>query len=507
MIRHSILHETAILAPAPILSAIVGPAKPSGAFARVLAGTTSGQTTATAAMGLSRRSSHATGPIVTSASLMPRPNAPEAARKLPEETSATESPQTIEACPDLLQIAPLEVRLPLPAPLTVADNAPSPTPSMAAAPLSQADQKHCAAAFDTAQSDGAAPVRQEPAVEPGSLQTQAAVATTGAPCLAPPTGDEPALPSAVTPHPQASPSPAPPVVPSQAKSPSKDHGATRPETNGQSGTISCSLEFQGAATSDPVQHPPSATVPRDQQGNPPLQQPSAPVARPTEAAATAQAQGAGADSFSGTRERQDQDALPDSPGAAVILLAEASGSEAYLAVVQPQREHASPLFQNLAAITGLSAEVPPPAESTTSNIPGTGMRALPVATSVPALISLSAVDPSAPVEVMLAPEELGRLSMTMVVEGERMHVTLSCERPETADLMRRHADQLVQEFREAGYSGATLSFGRWGGGGAASQGFAGWSTANDSDGPIPESQPQPLHRPMPIGDNGLDIRL
>lgn len=97
--------------------------------------------------------------------------------------------------------------------------------------------------------------------------------------------------------------------------------------------------------------------------------------------------------------------------------------------------------------------------------------------------------------------------MTMVVEGERMHVTLSCERPETADLMRRHADQLVQEFREAGYSGATLSFGRWGGGGAESQGFAGWSTANDSDSPPSESPPQPLHRPTQIGDSGLDIRL
>jgi hypothetical protein len=66
------------------------------------------------------------------------------------------------------------------------------------------------------------------------------------------------------------------------------------------------------------------------------------------------------------------------------------------------------------------------------------------------------------VEVILSPDELGRVQLNFRVEGDGMRVFVTAERPETLDLLRRHSDQLSLELRQAGYSGASLSFGQWG---------------------------------------------
>lgn len=65
------------------------------------------------------------------------------------------------------------------------------------------------------------------------------------------------------------------------------------------------------------------------------------------------------------------------------------------------------------------------------------------------------------VEVVLHPEELGSVKFQIQPQGESVRVVLTVERPETLEFLRRHADHLVQEFRQAGFSGATLSFGSW----------------------------------------------
>ncbi|MEH7828645.1 flagellar hook-length control protein FliK [Gemmobacter denitrificans] len=63
-------------------------------------------------------------------------------------------------------------------------------------------------------------------------------------------------------------------------------------------------------------------------------------------------------------------------------------------------------------------------------------------------------------DLVLAPEELGRVRLTMIAEGDVMRVHLVADRPETLDLMRRHADQLANEFRSAGYRDAEMTFGQ-----------------------------------------------
>lgn len=66
--------------------------------------------------------------------------------------------------------------------------------------------------------------------------------------------------------------------------------------------------------------------------------------------------------------------------------------------------------------------------------------------------------PSGPVEVSLNPEELGRVKMVLTAGDGAITVSLSVERPETADLMRRNLANLGAEFRDLGYSDVRFSF-------------------------------------------------
>ncbi|GAB1361056.1 hypothetical protein MASR1M32_02920 [Rhodobacter sp.] len=66
-------------------------------------------------------------------------------------------------------------------------------------------------------------------------------------------------------------------------------------------------------------------------------------------------------------------------------------------------------------------------------------------------------------ELRLAPDELGHVRIDMRHEGDRLVMTVSVERPETLDMLRRHAGDLVADLRAGGHAGLDLSFGRWSG--------------------------------------------
>lgn len=68
-------------------------------------------------------------------------------------------------------------------------------------------------------------------------------------------------------------------------------------------------------------------------------------------------------------------------------------------------------------------------------------------------------------ELALAPEELGRVSLRLEPDAtnpDRMTILINVERPETLDLFRRHAGELADAIRAAGYSGADIGFGQQG---------------------------------------------
>ncbi len=113
-------------------------------------------------------------------------------------------------------------------------------------------------------------------------------------------------------------------------------------------------------------------------------------------------------------------------------------------------------------------------------------------------------------EVALNPEELGRVRMQLTTTDHTVIVTISAERPETADLMRRHIDTLAQELRDQGYRQVNIDIG-----GRASHGFGGQNAARPGIGgtsttppePTPLTGPSAANRPALRGSSTLDLRL
>ncbi|MFC0340300.1 flagellar hook-length control protein FliK [Paracoccus niistensis] len=114
------------------------------------------------------------------------------------------------------------------------------------------------------------------------------------------------------------------------------------------------------------------------------------------------------------------------------------------------------------------------------------------------------------VEVVLNPVELGRVTLLLGAEGDPGHLGLYVERPDTADLIRRHSDQLLRELRENGMPEARLDLLRQDGQGQN----RGGGFRQPSQAGAPESAPEgaragPADRPAPPAPSlsRLDIRL
>lgn len=71
--------------------------------------------------------------------------------------------------------------------------------------------------------------------------------------------------------------------------------------------------------------------------------------------------------------------------------------------------------------------------------------------------AINAQPKSGAVEITLNPEELGRVSIMLNGRDDGLNLTISAERPETLEMMRRHLSVLEEEFRNFGLG--DLSFG------------------------------------------------
>lgn len=109
------------------------------------------------------------------------------------------------------------------------------------------------------------------------------------------------------------------------------------------------------------------------------------------------------------------------------------------------------------------------------------------------------------VELRLEPEELGRLRMSLVPDGEKMRVLILAERPETLDLLRRHSAELERDLRALGYASTEFRF--TGQDRRAPQSFGGESrlvglsdAAGDDISPVSSA-------PLVLAPGRLDLRL
>lgn len=133
----------------------------------------------------------------------------------------------------------------------------------------------------------------------------------------------------------------------------------------------------------------------------------------------------------------------------------------------------------------------------------------PLATAVPAqLLPHHAAAQTGGVDVLLHPEELGHVKFQIQQHGETVRILLSAERPETLDLLRRHSDQLLQEFRQSGFSQASLDFGHWGQQQRSPPPPAESAALFDADAREPVVPARPATPPAAIpSGQGLNLRL
>lgn len=66
-------------------------------------------------------------------------------------------------------------------------------------------------------------------------------------------------------------------------------------------------------------------------------------------------------------------------------------------------------------------------------------------------------------ELILAPEELGKIRLHLTPDGDSMRVVIQAERPEAMELLRRNIDVLSSELRQSGFANTSFNFESWGG--------------------------------------------
>lgn len=110
------------------------------------------------------------------------------------------------------------------------------------------------------------------------------------------------------------------------------------------------------------------------------------------------------------------------------------------------------------------------------------------------------------VELTLTPEELGRVRMVMSGSDEAITVTIHAERPETGEMIRRHAAALEQELRAVGYSEISFDFADQSGGHQKAPLREERYPYATNDGPATQPTVDTPHQVARHGD-GLDLRL
>jgi len=117
------------------------------------------------------------------------------------------------------------------------------------------------------------------------------------------------------------------------------------------------------------------------------------------------------------------------------------------------------------------------------------------------------------IDVALSPEELGRVKMRVSTTDSSVIVMITTERPETGDLMRRHINELAEEFRQMGFENISFEFGGEGMSGqtAEGEGNSGSSTGGNAgvneDGTLAENTPEAVQQNLRLGESGLDMRM
>jgi len=108
--------------------------------------------------------------------------------------------------------------------------------------------------------------------------------------------------------------------------------------------------------------------------------------------------------------------------------------------------------------------------------------------------------------LQLNPEELGRVRLTVHTQDAVLILQVHADRLETADLIRRHVAELLQEFRALGYTDVSVNLG--GSGQDRRPANAPWAQAGvETDSGAVNMPDNITHSQHRHGSSGLDLRL
>ncbi len=140
-----------------------------------------------------------------------------------------------------------------------------------------------------------------------------------------------------------------------------------------------------------------------------------------------------------------------------------------------------------ASVSGIDVKTAPPAQ---------------VATAAAQQMAVAVQkNPAGVTEMILNPEELGRVKLAMATSDGAVTLTITTERPETQDLMRRHIEVLAQELRQLGFGDVGFSFRSQGDQEQSDETGSASVDASTVEADIPEAQI------AAVETSGLDLRL
>lgn len=158
------------------------------------------------------------------------------------------------------------------------------------------------------------------------------------------------------------------------------------------------------------------------------------------------------------------------------------------------------------------AQSAPAALSSAPAATATAMTAPPPATVSQQIVTALSQAAGGQVDLVLSPEELGRVRLSLSADDAAITVHVTAERPETLALIRRHIDILAQDFRAIGYESVAFGFSDQSGGqgrGAGLSGDADSALALDAiGGAAPRTDAAIPEITLTTGrTTGLDLRL
>jgi len=110
------------------------------------------------------------------------------------------------------------------------------------------------------------------------------------------------------------------------------------------------------------------------------------------------------------------------------------------------------------------------------------------------------------VEISLSPEELGTLRLSLTAAEGALSLSISADRAETLELLRRHASDLGEQFSALGFENVEFQFHHNGRDEAPSETQALMDDGGAASTEDPNA-PDGIARMLTVARSGLDLRL